>query len=851
MAMKNTDLPIYEIEPALRAATRSFRRFIVQAPAGSGKSTQVPQMLLDRGLVGPGRIIVLQPRRLAARLLAGRVADERGVLLGGEVGYQIRFEDRSCAETRIHFITEGILLRRMLSNPVLDGVAAVLFDEFHERHAYGDISLAMALRLQETLRPDLLIGVMSATIESGPIARYLEPCAVLNSSGRMHAVEIIYVDVLPDARRTPPIWDQAADACERMLLAGEAGDGLVFMPGAYEIERTIQALRSRGGIRNCAILPLHGELSPKSQDAAVTRCDRQKIIVATNVAETSITIDGITFVVDSGLARVARFDPYRGIDTLLIERISRASADQRAGRAGRTAPGQCLRLWTERDQAGHIPVDLPEIRRVDLSEMLLLLRAGGVGDVAGLRWLDLPEPRALERSERLLRDLGALEQATGEITDLGRRMLAFPLHPRYSCMLLAAGELGCVREAALIAALTQDRSILFRRADGQTKDDRELRLGEPAESDFMLLTRAWEYAREHDYDIEACRRLGINASSARQVGQLHERFLRLACAQGLALESEPAPADAIGRCVLAGFSDRLAKRIDGGTLRCRLVHGRVGELARESVVRRSPLFVAAEVREVERGAGRDLSVILSLATAIREEWLQSRYPADFSVEREVVFDAETRRVVALEHRLFRDLLLESRRTEQVTDDEAAMVLAGEVFKGRLSFRNWDEAVEQWIIRLNCLATWCPDLGLPALGDEGRRLLVEQACYGCRGARDLKEFDVWPVVRGWLNPAQVGLLDRMTPERLTLPKGRRVRVVYAEGLPPVLSATIQDLYGLERGLGVAGGRVPVLIHVLAPNRREVQVTQDLAGFWRDSYPAIKRELQRKYPRHEWR
>lgn len=849
--MKNTQLPIYEIEAALLAASRSFRRLVVQAPAGSGKSTQVPQMLLDGVLAGGGRIVVLQPRRLAARLLAKRVADERGVPLGGAVGYQVRFEDCSSAETRIQFITEGILLRRMLSNPALDGVAAVIFDEFHERHAYGDVSLAMALRLQETLRPDLLIAVMSATIDSGPIARYLDPCAVLSAKGRMYPVETRYLDAPPDPRRAPPVWDLAADACERLVRGGEAGDGLVFMPGAYEIDRTIQALGARAGIRNCAILPLHGELAPKSQDAAVARCDRRKIVVATNVAETSITIEGVTFVVDSGLARVARFDPYRGIDTLLVERISRASADQRAGRAGRTAPGTCVRLWTEREEAGRIPSDLPEIRRVDLAEILLLLRAGGVGDVATLRWLDLPEPRALERSEGLLRDLGALGQADGVVTDLGRRMLAFPMHPRYSCMLLAAGELGCVREASLIAALTQDRGILFRRADGQTKDERELRLGEPAESDFTLLARAWEYARERDYEVEECRRLGINAGAARQVGRLHDRFLRLARTQGLPIEPGPAAADAVGRCVLAGFPDRLAKRVDGGTLRCRLVHNRAGELARESVVRRSPLFVAAEVREVERGAGRGLSVILSLAAAVREEWLLARYPECFSVRREVALDAETRRVVALEHRLFRDLPLETRRTEQVTDEEAAATLAEEVFKGRLAFGNWDDATEQWIARLNCLAASCPDLGLPPIDGDARRMLITHACHGCRGARDLKERDVRSVVRSWLNPAQAGLVERMMPERLTLPQGRRARLVYSDGAPPILSATIQDLYGVERGLAVAGGRIPVLIHVLAPNRREVQVTADLAGFWRDSYPGLKRELQRKYPRHEWR
>jgi ATP-dependent helicase HrpB len=375
-----------------RRRLQRSRRIILTAPTGSGKSTQVPQMLLDLGALGSGKAVILQPRRLATRLLAKRVAEERGVPLGGEVGYQIRFESVCGPATRIHFETEGILLRQMLSQPDLPGVSAILFDEFHERHVYGDVTLAQALHLQKTTRPDLLLVVMSATLDTRLLQPYLAPCELVHSEGRTFPVEIEHLakPLHPD-RDTP--WDAAAAAYERATRAGQnPGDALIFMPGAYEIQRTLDALRQTDAAKGALLLPLHGELPPHDQDAAVARYDRKKIVVATNVAETSLTIDGVRLVIDAGLARVARFDPWRGINTLLIENISRASADQRAGRAGRTAPGHAVRLWTENEHAGRAAHDLPEIKRVDPSEILLTLKALGVRDVETYPWLEPPEP---------------------------------------------------------------------------------------------------------------------------------------------------------------------------------------------------------------------------------------------------------------------------------------------------------------------------------------------------------------------------------------------------------------------------------------------------------------------------
>ena len=843
------DLPIYELEPALVASLRGRGRVIVQAPTGSGKSTQVPQILLRHGFLAGGQVVVLQPRRLAARMLARRVASELGTELGDLVGYQIRLESRVSARTRIRFVTEGILLRQMTFDPELRGVSAVIFDEFHERHLYGDISLARALGLQRTTRPDLRIAVMSATLDAGALGEYLAPCDVLVSKGRTHPVRIEYL-ARPVNFDAEPVWDAAARECAR-VAAATAGDMLVFMPGAYEINRTIQAIQGDRGLRGFAVLPLHGELSAEAQDRAVSRSDGRKIIVSTNVAETSLTIEGVTAVIDCGLARMARFDPERGINTLLVEKISAASADQRAGRAGRTAPGVCVRLWTEREHGQRPAHELPEVKRLDLSEVVLALKASGIADVAGFGWFEKPDPRGLERAEALLADLGALDPGTGAIADLGRRMLRFPVHPRYARMFLAAQERGCVRSVAMMAALTQGRNFLLRGVARQVGEAREEAFGEEHESDFFLLMRAWRLADRGGYSMEACRRLGIHAQGARQVGPLYEQFVAIAGEEGLDISERRVVGDEVRKCVLAGFPDHLARRLDAATLRCELVHGRRGMLARESAIGKAPLLVAAEITEVGGRAG-EVSVILNIATAVEEAWLSELFPGELVTAREVAYDPSAKRVVSKRERRFRDLVLESRSgSEDVPPNEAASLLAREVVAGRISIDAWDEAVEQWINRVNRMAEWFPELEVNTIGPSDRMTLIEQVCYGETSARGVKGRDVMPVLRDWLTAEQLLAMDEMVPERLTMANGRRSRLSYPKEGPPVLSARIQELYGIVGRFSIGGGRVPVRIEVLAPNQRPIQVTDDLTSFWQGIYPKIKQELSRRYPRHEWR
>jgi ATP-dependent helicase HrpB len=886
--MQRRDLPIFELEHRIVAELKAQSRLILQAPTGSGKSTQVPQILLDHGLLGAGQVVVLQPRRLATRLLAARVASERNGRLGDEVGYQIRFENITSNRTRIRFVTEGILLRQLIQDPQLRGVSAILFDEFHERHLYGDITLARALQLQSTSRPDLKLAVMSATLDAGLLQKYLEPCAVLSSSGRAFPVAIEYLPK-PVGGDGYPIWDLAADELERIASRTE-GDVLIFMPGKYEIGRTISAIRASRVSDRFVVLPLHGELPPAEQDAALAHYQKRRAIVSTNVAETSLTIDGVQTVIDSGLARIARFDARRGINTLLVEKISRASADQRAGRAGRTAPGHCLRLWTEREHLDRAQQELPEVKRLDLAEVVLTLKASGVEDIGTFRWLEPPDPQALTRAEQLLVDLGALgsarvapvgcgvspqrtfdsakslpevrdsrklsespapeARALPSITELGRRMLAFPVHPRYARMLLAAQQYRCVPAVALIAAITQGRSLLRRLEGKQAREDREDVLGNDAESDLFILMRAFRYAENSRFDSQRCAQLGINAGAAREAAQLTEQFLAIARDEGLDLQTGEVKAGSIERCVLAGFPDQVAVRLDAGTLRCALVHGRRGVLARESVVHGSRLLVASEVREIE-SSEKERQVLLTLATKIEEDWLREFFPESFRDETRVEFDAALRRVVGQRAVFFHDLLLRSEEFSAKSDPAAAQILAREVLAGTCPLKQWDNAVEQWIERVNFVATEFPEMEFPRIDEAGKLLLLEQICQGASSYKEIKERSVWPVVKSWLSAAQQQTLDDLAPERIKLAKGRAAKITYGGAASPTIAARIQDLYDTPRGLAVGRGRAALRIQVLAPNHRPIQITNDLETFWREGYPKIKKELQRKYPKHEWR
>lgn len=849
-------LPIYEVADQIVGGLQSEGRIVLSAPTGSGKSTQVPQILLDRAGI-EGEIVVLQPRRLAARLLARRVASERGGRLGQEVGYQIRFENVVSSKTRIRFVTEAILLRQILEDPALKGVGAIVFDEFHERHLTSDLSIACALKSVQSVRPDLKLVVMSATLDLNLLESYLQPCRRVEASGRMYPVDNRFMGASLN-RDAAPVWERAAQVFRQHTKGSEdTGDVLVFMPGAFEIRKTIDAIQSLPEAKGYEVLPLHGELSPDAQDRAVTSGAIPKVIVSTNVAETSITIEGVRTVIDGGLARVARYDARRGINSILVEPISRASAEQRAGRAGRTGPGVCLRLWSEAEHGSRAERDTAEVLRVDLSETLLLLAAAGISQPETFEWFEAPEARALERATHLLHDLSALN-TDGEITELGRLMARFPLHPRYARMLIEADRLDVLESVALIAGLSQGRAI-YRVA--RDKRDRQAQIREVEDhaddsSDFFVHLRAWELARAAKFQANACASLGIHGVAARQAGEVARQLLSVAQRQGLGHATPGQGASSedesvrISKCLLAGFSDHLAKRNDVGTYRCRMVHGRSGDRRRESIVT-SELFVAAEIEE--RDVRGDVTVLLGMATAVKYEWLESMFPEDFSNGTFTTYDTKLRRVVCRQERRFRDLVLETSDKGEPNYDKAAELLATEVLEERLNLKKWDTSVEQWIARLNFVAKHCPETEIAPIDAEGRQMLIAQICHGALSYKDIKDLPALATVKEWISPEQHYYVDTYAPATMDLPRRRNpAKIRYEADGRAFIASKLQDFYDVSGdSLKVANGQVALLVELLAPNQRPAHLTDDLDGFWDGAYKHVRKDLAGRYPKHEWR
>lgn len=813
-------------------------------------------MILDSKPFRDGKeVLVLQPRRLAARLLAQWVSMDRGGRLGAEVGYQIRFEDRTGPETRLRFITEGILLRRMLTDPNLEGVGAVILDEFHERHLYTDLTLGRIKALQEERRPDLLLVVMSATLEVKPLQVYFGESLFLESEGRTYPVAIEYGRPAECDPRVP-VWERIARLIQRDLEAREGGDVLIFLPGAYEIRRTVRQLESLPAVRGWDILPLFGELSEHDQNRAVEgRSTRPKIIVSTNIAETSITIEGVHWVIDSGLAKIPGHDPRRGLNTLVERPISRFSADQRAGRAGRTGPGFCTRLWREKDHPFRPAATPPEIQRLDLSETVLFLKRSGFEGLHAFPWYEPPAEDLWRRAVELLEDLGALEES-GSLTHTGKQMAGFPVHPRFSRMFLYGSETGCFPEMALVAALCQDRSILLDKPNARevrSRRDAQFLDEATARSDMLYQMRAWAWAREHRYNREACDELGIHAQACRRVEQVARQFTAQAKATGLDTRGGPAAPGVVEQGILLGFADHLGIRRDRGTRRCEMVHGRVGELRRESVLEAPGLLVAAELEEVSRG--KQVQLLLGMVSAVDSSWLQTHFPDRLREETVTSWDESGRKVVQRRETRFRDLVLAAEESDAVDPDAAASLLAEGVLEGRLTLKRWGKEVEYWIDRVNFVAEAAPETGFNRIGEEERKLLLEALCHGYSSGRGIRDLDPWPVLKSWIPSGMNGWMDKMVPESISLPGRRRpFRVRYGEESGPTLSATIQELYDVDpKHLFILGGQYPLRLELLAPNRNPVQVltAEGLDAFWTTSYPGIRKDLMGRYPKHEWR
>ncbi|MEX0776915.1 MAG: ATP-dependent helicase HrpB [Phycisphaeraceae bacterium] len=877
-------LPVLEIESRIVEALREGRRLVLTAPTGSGKTTQVPPMLLRGGLVADGqRIVVLQPRRLAARLVAARVAHECGEALGQTIGFVTRHERQVSAASRIVFMTEGVFLRMLQGDPMLRRIGAVVLDEFHERSIAADMALVLVKQLQEGHRPDLRLVVMSATLDAAAVAEYLQ-CTAVEAGGRLHAVDVSYLTT----RAQKPMWELAAEAVREVveddgvqpgqapsplpfrespsegtgdknatLAVGTARDVLVFMPGAYEIRRTIEACRRSAGAagESVALFPLHGSLPAEQQDAAVGSCDRRKVIVATNVAETSITIPGVGHVIDSGLARVHRYDARRGINVLLIEPISQASATQRAGRAGRTAPGTCRRLWMEMEQRGRAAHDTPEILRVDLAEAMLHLLSMGVADVRAFPWYQPPQAMALDRATALLTALGAID-ASVRITDVGQTMATFPLHPRLSRMLLAAAQRGCLRRATLWAALISERDITSGPATAPLAE-----AGDAHASDLAVLERCFEAAARARFAPSVCANAGVNLHAARDVDRAHRQFIELCRRHDLPLD-QPGDTDELIKCLLVAYPDHVAVRRNRESLGCAMPGQKRVTLDRQSVAKQVGPLLALDVRELGRSMprapnrGDSVETVLSLVSELEASWLAEAHPQHVQRVKQTVWNEATQLVEEHEERRYMDVALDRITRSQVDPAAAADLLVEQIAAGRLQLERWDEKVEQWIARTRFVAHHFPQRQLITYGDDDRRIILHEIVSGATQWSHVKGRPVLDAVRNALSWEEQRQVEELAAAEIALPGGWRMKVAYpadpaAPGARPRGRAKIQDLYGLTDSPRVAAGRVPVLLEILGPNFRPVQVTDDLARFWSVLYPTLRNELRRRYPRHEWR
>ncbi|NDV62164.1 ATP-dependent helicase HrpB [Puniceicoccales bacterium CK1056] len=833
-------LPIDDLLPDLHAAWSKSPNFILRAPTGSGKSTRVPRFLMEwKDFPEDKTIIILQPRRMAARLLARRVASELDQPVGQVAGYQIRFESRRSPSTRLLYVTEGLLLRMLAGGDDLKGVGAILFDEFHERHLEGDVGLGLALARQKAGWGGR-IGIFSATLEVAGLKSYLPEAEVLESEGRQYPVEVNYLG----AAGTDRVWDQAAEGFRRAVEAGAEGDILVFMPGKYEIMRTVEAIQASRAARGWEVYPLHGELDATSQDKAIGTGSVPRVIVSTNIAETSLTLPGIRTVIDCGLARIPDFDARRGVNTLLTEKISRASADQRAGRAGRVAPGHCFRLWSRKDHEHRSAFTPPEIQRLDLTEIRLQLLSLGQAD--SFPWLEPPPQLAWEHAGELLTDLGASRD--GKITALGRTLARFPLHPRFSRILVAGQEAGC--EDLLIAAiaLSEGRQLILPINDKRKAAEREAWwAAAEGVSDLLQGVLVWQQAMKAGGSMAWCREWGVHGQTLRQASRVFEQLKRLTCNRE---SGGGGTVQDFAKCLLTGYVDHLAKRLDRGTLRCELVHGRRGEIRRGSLIGGAGLFVSAEVEEREfRG---EATLFLGGNTVIERSWLDELYPGEVIQEGVERMDQARRRVERVERTVFRGLLLEERENGEPDPAGAAQVLAEHIVSEGWILKKWDNEAETWIRRLNVLARACPELEIKPIEQADRLLLIEQICEGSTAYKEVKDRAVLPVLQSWLPDAMLPLVDEWAPPRFPLPGGSRVKLRYEEDGTVVLPARIQQLYDVPgKSLVICQGKQPLRLEILAPNGRPVQITDDLDGFWTGQYPQIRKDLFGRYPKHEWR
>lgn len=821
-----TQLPIDEIMPELAMKLRSHAGAVLVAAPGAGKTTRVPLALREEPWLAGRRILMLEPRRLAARASARYMAAALGEAVGETVGYRVKSDARVGPRTQIEVITEGVLTRMLQTDPGLDGVGLIIFDEFHERSLHADLGLALSLQVQSLFREDLRILVMSATLDAAPVAALMGGAPVIVSEGRAFPVETRYMPKPVEGRLEPNVVSLILRA-----LAEETGDVLVFLPGAGEIHRVESLLRESGLPSGMAVRPLHGSLPQEVQDAAIQPepTGLRKVVLATSIAETSLTVQGVRVVIDSGLMRVPRFSPRTGMTRLETIAVSRASADQRRGRAGRLEPGVCYRMWTQQEDRGLAAYHAPEIREADLTSLALELAAWGVDDPAELSWLDAPPPSALEHARELLQQLGALDRDR-RMTAHGRELAAMGLHPRLGHMIRKAQERGVADLACELAVLLGERDILR----GATRDaDLRLRI------EMLRIVAANGEARVTDYpdvrvDVAACRRIWAEA-----------RLLKQTWDTGAAQrEGEQSDLGGIGALLADAFPDRIGQRRGSGKYLLR--NGRGAVFAADQPLAYASYVVAAELDD----QGTDSRIML--AARIEESELEEACADQFVEETAVWWDKSSLSVRARRRMRLGALVIKETATGEADPQQVTEALLNGIAEEGLEMLPWTRHARQLQERMMFMRglddSW-PDISDEALGRTLEDWLAPHV-YGCKNATDLSRLSLASVLEQMLSWEQRRELDEYAPTHIVVPSGSRVPIDYGNPESPVLAVRLQELFGWKETPRIGRGRVPLTLHLLSPAQRPVQVTKDLASFWKQTYFEVKKDLKGRYPKHYW-
>jgi ATP-dependent helicase HrpB len=814
-------LPIEEALPRLLPALLDHRAAVLAAPPGAGKTTRVPLALMNEPWLDGRKVLMLEPRRLVARAAARYMAQVLGESVGQTVGYRIRLDTKVGPATKIEVVTDGILTRLLQHDPSLTGYGVIIFDEFHERSLQGDLGLALARESQRLFRPDLRLVVMSATLDCAAVARLLDDAPIISSEGRLFSITTRYAEC-PIAG---PI-ERAVVAVIRRALATEPGSLLVFLPGMAEIRRVERLLQEVTLAADVAVYPLHGDLPQEAQEAAIRPAppDRRKIVLATSIAETSLTIEGIRVVVDAGLMRVPRFNPRTGLTRLETVRVTQDSADQRRGRAGRLAPGTCYRLWTEAEHQALLPRRSAEMLEADLASFALDLALWGAGDVLELTWLDPPPSGALTQARRLLAGLGALDDR-GALTAHGRRLAEIALHPRLAHMIMSAMSLGQGAMACDLAALLGERDVL----QGPTGW---------RHADLRIRMEALHGLTDH------AQRAKVNHALSRHIDQVSAQWKRQL---GIGT-ARPGSMDAIGLLLAFAYPDRVAQRQAGAERRYLLANGRGASFVQEDPLAREDYLVVAHLDD----SGQWPRILLAAPIALQE---LLRHQTDHIKAVDVVsWDDRAEAVLRRCQQRFGELILEDRSLPDPDSAEVTAALLSGIRRAGLSRLFWTNELLQWRARVLFVRRSEGAAGWPDLSDQA--LLNDLETWlgpfvqGMKSLAQVRRLDLVEPLESLLSWAQRKDLERLAPTHLMVPSGSRIRLDYEAGEQPVLSVKLQEMFGCQETPLIGGGKVPVMLHLLSPAGRPVQVTKDLASFWASAYQEVKKELRGRYPKHPW-